>query len=119
MTKQIFRIQDLQDPPAITKNQVSGSPDPTMKQKLRIQDPQDPGSPGFQDRSNFKDPGSAGSHNKMNIQTNYKIHRIPQQNAKSNGPQDLTAKIIKDKCKFHDNSTLPRTCISEHVLSIW
>ena len=54
-----------------------------MKPKTRIQDPQDPRSPGSQDRKktlkiqdpqdfmtakNFKDPRSVGSHNRMNVQ---------------------------------------------------
>ena len=36
--------------------------------KNRIQDPQDPRFPGFQDRTKFKSPRSAESHNKMNVQ---------------------------------------------------
>ena len=64
-----------------------------MKRKFRIQDLQDPRSPGSQDRTNFKDPRSAGSHNKMNVHGTYKIHRNLQQNAKSDDPQDLAAKL--------------------------
>ena len=69
-----------------------------MKQEFRIQDPQDPRSPGSQDSTNFEDPRSAGSRNNMNAKV--KDHDISQQNAKSHGPQDLTAKHIKYKCKF-------------------
>ena len=38
-----------------------------MKQKSRIQDPQDPRFPGSRYRKNYKDLGSVGSHNKMNV----------------------------------------------------
>ena len=66
-TKQKFRIQDLlQDPTAITKNKIQDLQNHTIKQKNRIQDTQDPGFPGSQYRSNFKDPRS---HNKMNVQS--------------------------------------------------
>ena len=52
---QKFKIQDLRDP--------------TGKHKFRIQDSQDPRSPGYRYyRTNFKDPGSARSHNEMNVQ---------------------------------------------------
>ena len=65
-TKQKTRIQDLQDPTAIMKNQDPGSPGSHNEtKKIRIQDQQDPRYPGSQDRTNFKDPRSAGSHQWM------------------------------------------------------
>ena len=69
-----------------------------MKQRFRIQDPQDPRSQGSQDRTNIKDPRSEGSQ--QNECSTYEIHGIPQQNAKSHGPQDLTAKIINHEMQI-------------------
>ena len=34
-------------------------------------------------------------------------------------PQDLIARHAKCKMQFHENSTLPRKCNTEHILSAW
>ena len=50
------------------KNKIQDLQGLTMKQKLMIQDPQNPRSSGSQDSAKFKDPRSTGSHDKMNVQ---------------------------------------------------
>ena len=62
------RIQDLQNPAAVTTYHYPGSPGCHGEAKFRNEDPQDPRSPGSQDRTKSKDPRSAGSHNKTNVQ---------------------------------------------------
>ena len=54
MTKQKFRIQELQDPTARTKNKIQDLHDPMMTQKFRIQDTQDSRSPGSLEEQTLK-----------------------------------------------------------------
>ena len=71
-----------------------------MKQKFKIQDPQDPRSPGSKDGTNFKDPRAAGSYNKMNVQG------IRSTGSRNKMPRDMIhirhkkAKIIKSRMQI-------------------